>query len=86
MPAVPAGKRLTGQSAFITGRAAKTGSRGQCVSREPRVEPYGRLINAATASRPPFFVRGPARPDHQPEQTGENGFGETDRPVEPEAS
>ena len=36
---------------------------------------------AYTAS---LFRHGPARPDHQPEQTGENVFGETDGPVEPD--
>ncbi len=58
------------------------------VRRSPRVilgpDPMGAKIAWRAAGRPPLYRHGPARPDHLPEQAGENEFGETDGPVEPD--
>ncbi len=52
-------------------------------SGDPRVEPDTRLNTEASDVVASLDRHGPARPDHQPEHTGESEFGHTGGPVDP---
>ncbi len=72
-----------------SGRCLDRGPRGRvdrhprCLNRHSRARPHGR-VNSGRPRAASLFRHGAARPDHQPEQTGENEFVETDGPVEPD--